>query len=191
MEQLFVQCVEEIRKDIVRRRLKNEFTSKRKNNLQQSREAEKQFELSLVKLADLAKSRVKYDEFTANDRTNLLDLFVNNEKVLLSMHEMMFPASNSGKNINSLRNPSEKVTLHTDRQPQNLTDLDNSYFTISAELEAVKLSNKSAVTLSARNKNQVFASMGTPIGELTKKSNLILETDLASNLQFRIQNPMY
>ena len=39
----------------------------------------KEFEDTLSKLADLAKNRVKFEEFTAADRSHLLDLFVNNE----------------------------------------------------------------------------------------------------------------
>ena len=38
-----------------------------------------QFEETLAKLADLAKNRVKFEEFTSADRSHLLDLFVNNE----------------------------------------------------------------------------------------------------------------
>jgi len=42
-------------------------------------------------LANLAKNRVKISEFTSKDRGNLLDLFVNNERTLLKMYEILFP----------------------------------------------------------------------------------------------------
>jgi hypothetical protein len=45
----------------------------------------------LLKLAQLAKNRVKISEFTAKDRNNLLDLFVNNERTLLKIYEILFP----------------------------------------------------------------------------------------------------
>ena len=43
------------------------------------------------KLADLAKGRVKFEEFTKADSVRLLDLFVNNEQTLLKMYELLFP----------------------------------------------------------------------------------------------------
>jgi len=36
----------------------------------------------IEKLADLAKSKVSLDEFTAEDRQSLLELFINNEAVI-------------------------------------------------------------------------------------------------------------
>jgi len=50
-----------------------------------------EFEETLNKLADLAKGRVKFDEFTQQDSVRLLDLFVNNEQTLLKMYEFLFP----------------------------------------------------------------------------------------------------
>ena len=38
----------------------------------------------------MAKGRVKFDEFTQVDRNNLLDLFVNNERTLLKIYEVLF-----------------------------------------------------------------------------------------------------
>ena len=35
----------------------------------------------------MAKGRIKLEEFTVNDRINLLDLFVNSEKTLMVIHE--------------------------------------------------------------------------------------------------------
>ncbi len=50
-----------------------------------------------MKLAQLAKSKVKISDFTKRDKCNLLDLFVNNEKTLLKIYEALFPhrASNA------------------------------------------------------------------------------------------------
>lgn len=39
----------------------------------------------------MAKSRVKITDFTNRDKTNLLELFVNNEKTLLKIYEILFP----------------------------------------------------------------------------------------------------
>lgn len=50
-----------------------------------------EFEETLAKLADLAKGKVKLDEFTKQDSVRLLDLFVNNEQTLLKMYEYLFP----------------------------------------------------------------------------------------------------
>ena len=51
----------------------------------------KEFEESLMKLAQLTKNRIKISEFTVRDKCNLLDLFVNNEKTLLKIYEILFP----------------------------------------------------------------------------------------------------
>lgn len=44
-----------------------------------------------MKLAQLAKNRVKITDFTGRDKSHLLDLFVNNEKTLLNIYEALFP----------------------------------------------------------------------------------------------------
>ena len=61
---------------------------------EQSAEFNVEFEETLSKLAEMAKGRVKFDEFTQIDRNNLLDLFVNNERTLLKIYEILFSQSN-------------------------------------------------------------------------------------------------
>ena len=39
----------------------------------------------------MAKNRVKIEDFTNKDKINLLELFVNNEKTLLKIYEILFP----------------------------------------------------------------------------------------------------
>ena len=96
-----------MRKDIIKRRLKAEVQARKKkmNNNSTMKQLNQnstsnmstidvqqfEFEETLNKLADLAKGRVKFEEFTAQDSTRLLDLFVNNEQTLLKMYELIFP----------------------------------------------------------------------------------------------------
>lgn len=92
LENLFVDCVEDVRRNVIKRRLKAEIIGKKKIGKFDEHSAEAQeFEESLLKLANLAKDRVKFSEFTSQDRNNLLDLFVNNERTLLRMYETLFP----------------------------------------------------------------------------------------------------
>jgi hypothetical protein len=101
IESVFVESIEEVRKEIMKRRIKNEVNVRRGakstitkgDNLGDNGEdiASKEFEESLMKLASFAKNRIKFDDFTAKDKFNLLDLFVNNEKTLVKIYEALFP----------------------------------------------------------------------------------------------------
>ena len=95
MEAIFVECIEDVRKEILKRRLKNEMiTRKREGKLSLTGEddqASKEFEESLTKLAAFAKGRIKYEDFTSKDKFNILDLFVNNQKTLIKIYEALFP----------------------------------------------------------------------------------------------------
>jgi len=92
LETLFVECIEEVRKDIMKRRLKNEIYNRKKfQPLDPKTQEAKEFEESLLKLAQLAKNKVREVDFTVKDKCNLLDLFVNNEKTLLKIYEALFP----------------------------------------------------------------------------------------------------
>ena len=76
----------------MKRRLKNEiYNQKQFQSLESKTEEAKEFEESLLKLAQLAKNRVREVDFTSKDKCNLLDLFVNNEKTLLKIYEALFP----------------------------------------------------------------------------------------------------
>lgn len=107
LENLFVDCVEDVRRNVIKRRLKAEIIGKKKiGKFDENSEEAKEFEESLLKLANLAKDRVKFSEFTSQDRNNLLDLFVNNEKTLLRIYENLFPrrgGAANANNINSLK----------------------------------------------------------------------------------------
>ena len=81
-----------MRRSVIKRRLKAEIIGRKKiGKFDENSEEAKEFEESLLKLANLAKDRVKFSEFTSQDRNNLLDLFVNNEKTLLRVYENLFP----------------------------------------------------------------------------------------------------
>jgi hypothetical protein len=92
LENLFVDCVEDVRRNVIKRRLKAEIIGKKRiGKFDENSMEAREFEDSLLKLANLAKDRVKYSEFTSQDRNNLVDLFVNNEKTLIKMYEILFP----------------------------------------------------------------------------------------------------
>ena len=60
IDNLFVECVEEVRKDIMKRRLKHEIYNKKKYKpFDPKTEEAKDFEDSLLKLAQLAKDKVR------------------------------------------------------------------------------------------------------------------------------------
>lgn len=92
LESLFIECIEEVRKEIMKRRLKNEIYNRKKfQKLDKSSDEAKEFEESLLRLAQLAKNRVKVSDFTSKDKAHILDLFVNNERTLLKIYEALFP----------------------------------------------------------------------------------------------------
>lgn len=77
----------------MKRRLKNEILMRKKSVTSGALNDQdaKDFEESLIKLATLAKNKVKVADFSSKDRFNLLDLFVNNEKTLIKIYEALFP----------------------------------------------------------------------------------------------------
>ena len=92
LETLFIDCIEDVRRDVMKRRLKNEVVTRKKvATLDKELDEAKEFEDSLMKLANLTKGRIKINDFTVRDRCNILDLFVNNEKTLLKIYEALFP----------------------------------------------------------------------------------------------------
>ena len=117
LESLFIECIEEVRKDIMKRRLKNEIYNRKKfQKLDKSSEEAKEFEESLLRLAQLAKNRVKVSDFTTKDKSHILDLFVNNERTLLKIYEALFPHRAANAN---------QSQMHGQQQP--LSMMDNSF----------------------------------------------------------------
>lgn len=91
LELLFVSAVEEVRKKIVQRKLTSELISRsvRLSSLSETKPIN--FEESLIKLGELVKDKVKLDDFTAQDKSNLLEYFFNTKEILLKISQMLFP----------------------------------------------------------------------------------------------------
>ena len=120
LESLFIECIEEVRKEIMKRRLKNEIYNRKKfQQLDRSSEEAKEFEESLLRLAQLAKNRVKVSDFTAKDKSHILDLFVNNERTLLKIYEALFPHRAAPTQ------PVQNQQMQMQMQPMNM--MENSF----------------------------------------------------------------
>jgi hypothetical protein len=70
-----------------------------------------------MRLVQLAKNKVKVNDFTQRDKYNLLDLFVNNEKTLLKIYESLFPQKQSSFNpvaqpMTATANSSKATTMY-------------------------------------------------------------------------------
>lgn len=77
LEELFLECVEEVRKDIHRRKATSIGLH---GNLHGNR-----------KKANEEEMVIKKEHFTATDKRKVLDLLLSNENVLLFLYEKLFP----------------------------------------------------------------------------------------------------
>ena len=90
LEELFLNCVEETRKDIERRRA---VTLARANNLNSS------LHMGTKKHDDSLASAIKNEQFTASDKRKVLELLLSNENVLLFLYEKLFPRAMTTENL--------------------------------------------------------------------------------------------
>lgn len=96
----------------MKRRLKHEIQSKKKYKpFDKDSDEAREFEESLLKLAQLAKNRIKLADFTSQDKLSLLDLFVNNEKTLLKIYEALFPHKNTNLSDNNQNNTYRSTSI--------------------------------------------------------------------------------
>lgn len=83
LEELFLNCVEETRKDINRRRA---------GTLAQNANLNKSLHKGVGKKHDDSlESAIKNEHFTASDKRKVLELLLSNENVLLFLYEKLFP----------------------------------------------------------------------------------------------------
>lgn len=100
LEKVFISALDELRKQILKRRLKQEIKLKNKstamsleNKIDMESEEAREFEESILKLVNYAKGRVKYEEFTNVDKFHLMELFVTNETTLVHIFQSLFPST--------------------------------------------------------------------------------------------------
>lgn len=94
LEELFLECIDEVRKEISRRK---SITLAKANNLNQSMNKNKS-KSSRTK-DDSLDAAIKSGDFTAADKRKVIDLLMSNENVLLFLYEKLFPRQVTNDNI--------------------------------------------------------------------------------------------
>ena len=87
LEQLFLKSVEETKRRVAHRKLTSELNAENRRPLVNDTSI---LDEALHKLTELAKDKVKAEDFTANDRAGLLEIFLENEEVWRQMHLVIF-----------------------------------------------------------------------------------------------------
>eukprot|EP00347_Sterkiella_histriomuscorum_P004558 403360006 len=98
LEKIFQNSIEEVKKQILKRRIKTEalLNNKSKPMYMDQKledpldEDAKRFEEAIVKLVSFAKNKIKYSDFTQSDKYRLIELFVTNEQTLLYVYRSIF-----------------------------------------------------------------------------------------------------
>jgi hypothetical protein len=85
LEEFFVECVEEVRKDVVRRRTASAGYSVKKN-------MRKSTSSKMIEIHKEDEQDPRLDQYTATDKKKVIELLMSNENVLLFLYEKLFPA---------------------------------------------------------------------------------------------------
>ena len=92
LEEFFLQCIEEVRKDIVKRKtISSSYSNKRANTGLRKSTSTASMPRSE---AAAVEANAKLDNFTATDKRKVIELLMSNENVLLFLYEKLFPVSN-------------------------------------------------------------------------------------------------
>jgi len=85
LEEFFVECVEEVRKDVIRRRTASAGYSVKKN-------MRKSTSSKMIEIPKEDEQEPRLDQYTATDKKKVIELLISNENVLLFLYEKLFPA---------------------------------------------------------------------------------------------------
>ena len=133
LEELFLNCVEETRKDIERRK---SVTLARNNNLNSHlhKGISKKHDDSL-------EQAVKNENFTQSDKRKVLELLLSNENVLLFLYEKLFPRPIT---TNTLLNQTQQQPISTfGKTVENLGFRPKTAVTMSNSNKPARLNTKS------------------------------------------------
>lgn len=188
----------------MKRRLKNEIYNKKKfQQVDRNSEEAREFEESLLKLAQLAKNRVKLSDFTIRDKCNLLDLFVNNEKTLLKIYEALFPHRAPGQGASTDKNAvnpnkERQITLRNSQLSNQLAQAVQYNYPIDMPGQDLFANSHSILGAGAPNSNSnVIPMIGAPqttsgnrtLGaEFGSFRNQLMNNGQNSNQQMMLQN---
>eukprot|EP00826_Nyctotherus_ovalis_P010179 TRINITY_DN12705_c0_g2_i1.p1 TRINITY_DN12705_c0_g2~~TRINITY_DN12705_c0_g2_i1.p1 ORF type:complete len:486 (-),score=116.16 TRINITY_DN12705_c0_g2_i1:41-1498(-) len=96
LEKLFLACVDQARVEIYKRKVRASQRSPKKSCTEET----------LSRLSELRSSQINLNHFTAMDKENILRLFVENEQVVQTIYDAMFPSKIS-EYLNTRDVPSE------------------------------------------------------------------------------------
>jgi hypothetical protein len=85
LEGFFLECVEEVKKDVIRRRLQSANYSVKKNTRGSAKTLNN----------DMEEQDPRLDQYTSTDKKKVIELLLSNENVLLFLYEKLFPAVQS------------------------------------------------------------------------------------------------
>lgn len=93
LEEFFLQCIEEVRKDIVKRKTISSSYSTKKNMKRSTSTASMKMMGAGGSQQQEEQANAKLDNFTATDKRKVIELLMSNENVLLFLYEKLFPAT--------------------------------------------------------------------------------------------------
>ena len=87
LEEFFLSCIDEVRKDLIRRKATSAAYSNKKNMKKSasSKSLEGQYQ------TNQNERDPKFEEYTATDKKKVIELLMSNENVLLFLYEKLFP----------------------------------------------------------------------------------------------------
>lgn len=91
LEKIFIDCVEETRKEIMQRKIKDALNNKNSNFYNQMKKKE-----SFPVLND-----VKYENFLSSDKRKLLEMYLSKDEVVNFLRENIFKLNNEDSKLNS------------------------------------------------------------------------------------------
>ena len=217
LESLFLDCIEEMRKQIAKRKVRNQILFKKefKSHLNKiikgkhgisenpsgkastkfTENEEKKIEDVLNKLSYFYKGKIKYEDFNATDKSALLEQFVLNEQTLLKFYEIIFPPrQNAYEEVNSKLDEvhmesltSDRIHLHKDYFSKNNRGKNPNILEHILELPSVKTKTAPSSNPSASFKQSLVSSERFP-HKISKMSSFKGQNP---NLFYRPQDSAY